>query len=82
MRLVAIYKVATGEITALCALPPDPTAPSPGMQLRPGESLAELDVPDEFMPAGDDSQLQARMEAIVRSHRIETTRAAKIVKYA
>jgi len=52
------------------------------MQLRPGESLAELDVPDEFMPAGDDSQLQARMEAIVKSHRIETTRAAKIVKYA
>ena len=80
MKLVAIYKVETGEITALCALPPDPTAPSPGLQLRPGESRSELDIPDELMPREDDSQLQSRMEALIKSYRIET-HAAKMVKY-
>jgi hypothetical protein len=81
MKFVASYRVETGEITALCALPADANAPSPGMQLRPGEGRAEFEVPDEAAAKADDSQLQTRMEEIITSYRVEISHAAKLVKH-
>jgi hypothetical protein len=82
MKFVASYYPETGEITALCALPADPDAPSPGMQLRPGEARAEFEVPDDEAVAttADASQLRTRMEDIVASFRVESSQSARLVR--
>jgi hypothetical protein len=80
MKFVASYRVETGENTALCALPPVANAPSPGMQLRPGEARAEFEVPDAAAAKADESQLQTRMDEIITSYRLELSHAAKLVK--
>jgi len=80
MRLVAIYRSDTGEITALCALPPDKNAPSVGMQMGPGESRVEFEAPEELTLKHGDPQLHARMENIMENYRIEQPSAARLVK--
>jgi hypothetical protein len=73
MKFVAIYKLGTGEITALVALPPDAGAPSVGRQMEPGESRVEFEAPKELSFEHNDPQLPARMEQIVKEYSIEKT---------
>jgi hypothetical protein len=80
MKFVAIYNSETGEITALCALPPDADAPSPGMQMRPGESRAEFEAPEEFSIEQNDPQLRARMDQIIKEYRLERPGDVKVVR--
>jgi hypothetical protein len=79
MRLVAVYNSKTGEITALCALPPDADAPTVGMQMKPGESRAEVEAPEGTVEP-DDPQLHAQMKKITEDYRIESTSEVKIIK--
>ena len=80
MKFVAIYNSETGEITALCALPQDADAPTVGMQMGPGESRAQFEVPEELAVKSDYAQPHARMEKIIKDYRIKDTGEVKLVK--
>jgi hypothetical protein len=82
MKVVAIYATHSGQITSLIALPADADAPSAGARMRPGESRAEIDLPQGIALTLNDPQTHAQMQQIIREYRIEGTDKPRIVKKA
>jgi hypothetical protein len=80
MKFVAIYRLGTGEISALCALPPDAGPLSVGMQMGPGEGRAEFEVPQELSVQYGDPDLHTRMDQIMKEYRLDGAGDVKIAK--
>lgn len=80
MKLVAIYRLGTGEISALCALPPDGASFSVGMQMGPGEGRAEFEAPQELSVQYDAPDLHTRMDQIMKEYRLDGTGDVKIAR--
>jgi hypothetical protein len=80
MRFVAVYNSNTGDISALCALPSIPDAPSVGMQMQPGESMVEFEAPEELAADLDEEQLHDQMEKIIQDYKIESTSGVNVAR--
>jgi hypothetical protein len=79
MKFVAIYDSHSGEISALCALPTDPNAPTAGMRMRAGQKRAEFDAPAEFLTKPEGPERHALIHDFIKNSRIEASETVTIV---